>query len=376
MKLLQNILVTVEFNESLNCVIKNSIMLAEKFNSQITLMHVISDHNMSLELKKFVEESVRLKLDEITSDIKAKGIDLRDSIIENGIPFEKIIQEAQINDYNVIVAGAGNKIGKESFKLGTTVVKLMRKNQIPIWVVKQETVKDIKKILCPIDFSAASQRALNNAITLAKRFDAELYILHIYAPISYYTTRFDVDITQENKISKSKQEKEFHDLLEQVNLKDVLYKKIINEGVAHLEILEFIKENNIDLLLMGTTGRTGLSRLLMGSITEKVTRELPCSFITTKAKDITDDYFESNLKSIEAILNSAKQSFQNKDYEKAIDKYSIALKQYPDNIPIIMGIIESYQAIDNQHKVDYYRIYAREVIKRTWGEEYIDKLKL
>ncbi|NJM14549.1 MAG: hypothetical protein HC896_03445 [Bacteroidales bacterium] len=43
----------------------------------------------------------------------------------------------------------------------------------------------------------------------------------------------------------------------------------------------------------------------MGSVTEKVTRELPCSFITTKARDITSDYFESNLNAIQSILNLA-----------------------------------------------------------------------
>ncbi|MBN1117957.1 MAG: hypothetical protein JXA77_12165 [Bacteroidales bacterium] len=68
----------------------------------------------------------------------------------------------------------------------------------------------------------------------------------------------------------------------------------------------------------------------MGSVTEKVSREMRCSFITTKAIDITDSYFESNLESVESILNSDKESFTKKNYESAIEKYTIALKQYPD----------------------------------------------
>lgn len=376
MKFLQNILVTVDFSESTEYVIENSIRLAEKFDSQITLMHVISDHHMSSKLDKFIEESVSSNLEKITAQINAKGIDVRDSIVEHGVPFEKIIHEAQTNEYNVIVAGSGKKAEDEAFKLGTTVEKLIRKNQIPIWVVKPEPIRSIRKILCPVDFSDASHRALNNAITLAQSFDAELTILHTYASSSSYSIWIEVDYAQEDEILKSSLEKEFHDFLVQVNLNDVSYNQVTIEGVAHQEILKFIKEKDIDLLLMGTTGRTGLSRILMGSTTVKVTRELPCSFITTKAKDITDDYFESNLKSLEAIINSAKQSFQNKDFTTAIEKYTIALKQHPDNIPIIFGIIESYQALGNEHKVDLYKKYAKEVIKRTWGDKFESKFKL
>jgi tetratricopeptide (TPR) repeat protein len=127
---------------------------------------------------------------------------------------------------------------------------------------------------------------------------------------------------------------------------------------------------------MGTTGKTGLSRLLMGSVTEKVIRELPCNFITTKSKDITDNYFDSNLKSIESLINSAKKSLEGKDFERALEKYTIALKQYPDNLPIILGIIETYKAMGNVNKVNSYRDYAREVVKRIWGEKYLTDFEL
>lgn len=375
MKFLQNILVTVDFSESSDYVVENAIRLAEKFESQITLMHVISVHHLSSKMDKLVEESVASKLAKIAADVRAKGIDLKESIVEHGVPFEKIIHEAQTGDYNVIVVGSEKKTETESYKLGTTDEKLIRKNQIPIWVVKPEPLRNIKKILCPVDFSDASLRALNNAVTLAQSFEAELSILHVYTPVAYSPMWLEIDYAQENEILKSTQETEFHDFLEQLDMKDVSYRKVIIEGVDHQEILQFIEENNIDLLLMGTTGRTGLSRILMGSTTAKVTRELPCSFIAMKARDITDDYFESSLNSLESIINSAKQSFQNKDYEKSIEKYAIALKQHPDNIPILMGLIESYQAIGNQHKAVYYKKYGREVIKRVWGDKYISKFK-
>jgi nucleotide-binding universal stress UspA family protein len=376
MKLLQNILACVDLSESTSDVIKKSISLAEKFNSQLTLMHVIAGDQLSPELNKVVEESVDTRIKSISTEIRSKKIDLKKVIIERGVPFEKIIREAQNNDYNVIVAGSGNKSDSDAYKLGTTVEKLIRKNQIPVWVVNKEKSKNVEKIVCPVDFSDASHRALKNAIVLSKKFDAELTILNVFTPVNYFSVRFQVNNERENKILKKQLEDEFNSFLEKFDLSQIKYSKVIAEGESHKEILKFIKENNIDLLLIGTTGKTNLSRLLMGSVTEKVTREVPCDFVTTKAKDITEEYFESNLASLESIINSAKDSISENDYEKALEKYFIALKQYPDNIPVLIGIIESYRVLKDETKVTYYQEYARNVVKRIWGNEYLEKFGL
>ncbi|MCG8702330.1 MAG: universal stress protein, partial [Bacteroidales bacterium] len=340
MKLLQNILVPVDFSRSSDSAVNNAIHLAETFNSQITLMHVIEQGVMSKELETLVFESVETKMSAISSQVKSKGVLVNNTLIEKGVAFEKIIQEAQSGDYNVMVVGSGNKSPNETFKLGTTVEKLMRKNQVPLWVVKDEEEMKLKRIVCPVDFSASAERALNNAITLASRFNVQLDILNVYVPLNVFSFRYETDNGQENKVLKAQQEKDFYAFLRKFNLSSVKHNTIVLEGSAHEEILSYIKENEVDLLLMGTTGKTVISRLLMGSVTEKVTRELPCSFITTKAKDIANDYFESNLRSIESILNAARSFYRQANYEKALEKYSVALKQYPDNIPVLKGLIE------------------------------------
>lgn len=373
MKYLQNILVAVDFSESSDFVIDNAIRLAEKFNSQITLIHVITDDHLNRKLDHFVEETVQAKFDKITSYITQKGIKLKESIITHGVPFEQIIEATVKNDSNVIIVGTSDITEDSPSKLGTTVEKLMRKNETPIWVIKPEPLKEIKKILCPIDFSEASHRALENAIILARKFGADLTIVHVYTPVNYSSIWYEADNVHENKVLREKQEKEFNAFLDNFDFEDVTHNKYTLEGGVHTEILKYIQQHDIDLLLIGTTGRTGISRILMGSTTAKVTQELPCNFVTTKTKDITNDYLESNLKSMESIIDSAKKSFQDKDYERAIEKYTIALKQHPDNIPILLGIIEVYEAMDDQNKVKYYKGYAQKVVERIWGRKYLDK---
>ncbi len=376
MKFLENILVTVDFSDSTDFVIENSIQLADKFNSHITLMHVIANDHLNDKLDHFIEESVQTKLSKIASEISAKGIQLKDHIVVHGVPFEKIIDEVETHDYNVIIAGKSSKTESAVYGPGTTVDKLIRKNEVPVWVVKSEPAKPIKKIVCPVDFSPSSQRALDNAITLSRRFKAELSILHIYTPVNYSSIWYEIDSIHENEKLKLQREQEFNDFLKDYDLTDVTYQTVTLEGEVHTKVINYIEQNDIDLLLMGATGRTGLSRLLLGSTAVKVTRVAPCNFVTTKTRDITDDFFKSSLKSMEALMISARESFEEKDYNKAIEKYNIALKHHPYNIPTLLGLIEASEALGDQNKVDYYKSYINQVVDRLWGKAYKDTLTI
>lgn len=116
------------------------------------MLHVASEENVSEETIKFIEQSIYSKLVELKGQISKEGVSVSDILIEKGVAFEKIIQVAQERNVNVIVAGSGSKDSNDNFKLGTTVEKLMRKNQIPLWVVKNKDVQPISNITCPVDF--------------------------------------------------------------------------------------------------------------------------------------------------------------------------------------------------------------------------------
>lgn len=374
MKLLQNILVPTDFSDSSERAIEASIQMAKSFQSKIILLHVFSEEDLSADNNELLEKAVEEQLKEQKDKIEKNGIQVADVILEKGIAVEEIIQVAQDRNVNVMVVGSGNKTSNDHFKLGITVEKLMQKNQIPIWVVKNEEVKPIKKIICPVDFSGPSIRAFKNAITLAEKFKAELSLIHVFEPVNTTSVRISLNTEEENRKRKQNKEKELKQFLSKYELDNIKLNVHLLLGDAFLEIFKAIKRDESDLLIMGTTGKTGLSKMFMGSVTEKVTRELPCSFITTKAIDITDNYLESNLKGIEFILKCSKNLLEEKEYERAIDNFIIGIKQYPDNIPMLKGIVEAYEKMGNQKKAEYYRAYIKQVIERLWGKEYIDKL--
>lgn len=374
MKLLHKILVPVDFSDSSINAVRHAIYLAKSFNSRITLLHVVSENIDFMEDSSQLEIIVNGKLREVGKLIHAEGVKLEESVIEYGIPFERIIDFSIRSNINLIIAGVGFKEKHETYKLGTTVQKLMRKNVIPLWVVKNEGLQPIRSIICPVDFSEASKRALSNAIMIARKFDAELNVLNVYSPLFTYSFPIELDNSKENEELFQKKKKEFYSFLEEFNLSSVRHNIQILSGEPYLEIIKKIKTEYFDLLIMGTTGRTGISKLLIGSVTEKVTREFPCNFIVTKTKDISEEFLESNLKGIESAIKTAKHFYDLEQYDIAIEKYTMALQHYPDNIPILIGLIKSHKAEGNMQKARYYKDFAVDLIKRIWGEEYIEKI--
>ena len=140
-----------------------------------------------------------------------------------------------------------------------------------------------KKILLPTDGSENSKRAGKHAIWIADKSGADIIVLNVvefyYPQISAlpnYREGLYEDIMMEGENAVESFRKELE--LNQCNgvCKTVKLTTKIKEGKAHLEILESIDEDDVDLVVMGASGRHGLDRFMLGSVTERVIREAKC----------------------------------------------------------------------------------------------------
>lgn len=369
MKLLQKILVALDFEPASVKVLEAAMELGNKFLSEITLLHVIPG-DLPQEAEKFITRQVTARISDLTQRVHTEGVKSFSFRIEKGIPFERIIEVAEKEECNLVVAGAGNPHGVNQFKLGTTVEKLLFKNQVPVFVVHPEGLREVKKIMCPVDFSESSKRALVNAIFLSNRFGAELTLLHVFEPVRFYSYRITVNETEENQKMKAFRQEEFDAFLKPFHLNRNLVRVMMKEGYPEQVILEEIQKQETALLVMGTTGKTGLSRILLGSVTEKVTREVPCSFLLAYEAEISAHVFESNLKIIESLIISGRAYLQSGETDKAIEKFIHVHNQYPDNIPALFGLVRCFSITGNKAKAQLYRRYARQVLDRIWGPEF------
>lgn len=375
MKLLQKILVPVDFHEASHRALDVAIMLSRYFLSEITVLHVAPSDKVSDETEELLSEGIRSRMNLLHDKLKAEKVKQFEMLVLKGNPVDKILHISESRDIDLMVIGEGNHTGKNPFKLGTTAEKLMLKNHVPLFVVKNEAVAPVKKILCPVDFSEPSKRALTNAIFLANRLGAQLTILNVFTPLQIFSYRLNIDNEKENRLRRQKQEAELNGFLKKFHFNGDSHRVKMVDGEPAEQILKEIQNENTGLLIMGTTGKTGLSRILLGSVTEKVTREMPCSFIITNESEISDEIFESNLKMIESLVVAARKHCENNEPGKAIEKYLHVLNQHPDNIPALLGMVKCYNKTGNTEKAGFYNNYIKMVICRVWGRDDIRLLQ-
>jgi nucleotide-binding universal stress UspA family protein len=125
----------------------------------------------------------------------------------------------------------------------------------------------IHRIVCPIDFSPASANALRVALDYARAFKAEIHAVHAYQLSAYASPNSDLARDLEEQIRK-----EVETFLATIETHGVPVKMALRLGVPYVEIVEAARELNAELVVMGTTGKTGLQHLLLGSVAERVVR--------------------------------------------------------------------------------------------------------
>lgn len=140
-----------------------------------------------------------------------------------------------------------------------------------------------KHILVPTDFSPYADYALDYAIELAKALQARLTLLHVLqlSPLTMGEVPPSVfNLTLQEMETRARQQ--LQATLERIQQTGVQGDSAIIEGLPFQTIIDTAKERGVDLIVMSTHGRTGLTHMLMGSVAEKVVRLAPCPVLVTR----------------------------------------------------------------------------------------------
>ena len=135
-------------------------------------------------------------------------------------------------------------------------------------------MKEIKKILFPIDLSETSEKIVPYVTTMAEKFDAQIHLLFVVRILSYFVSIYvpHPSIDQfENQIGEGAK-KRLKEFKEEHFSKFNVIEPVVISGDASEEILKYIKTENIDLLIMGTHGRKGLDKVIFGSVADRVSK--------------------------------------------------------------------------------------------------------
>lgn len=208
---------------------------------------------------------------------------------------EEIIGFAEDHDVDAIVMGTHGRTGLSRFLLGSVAMQTLRNSPIPVVTVHEETDLEfaIDDILVPTDGSPSSEAAAEHAIELAKATGATIHALHV----------------GENGGSPAQA---VADMATEQGVENVV--TVVRSGRPHLEIVGYISEEDCDVVVMGTHGRTGIRRYIIGSVAERAVRfsTVPVVAVRPQLHTVTVEYLDY------AVLEEQGWSIDDDDlFEKA-----------------------------------------------------------
>lgn len=245
-----------------------------------SLLEALGDNSSGV--KKRLEEDARQTLDQMLADpARHLGQPARPLIVSGG-PLETITAHAQALNADLLILGARGEGFLRHALLGSTASRLLRKiGSCPVLVVKQQPHEAYRRLLIPVDFSAASAEAIRVGQMLAPQ--AEIVLLHAFElPFEGRLAYAGVDesiIQDQIRLARHDLRQRLYQLAESAGLRSIDYSALVIHGDPSQQIIVQEQEQNCDLIVMGKHGKHLAEALLLGSVTKHILAESQCDVL-------------------------------------------------------------------------------------------------
>jgi nucleotide-binding universal stress UspA family protein len=279
----KKMLVAVDGSESGKNALRQAIKLANSEESWITVVSVIPAYQGDLGSTVFgnVIDAMREPYEKALSDaveIAKSESALIKTVCEEGEIYERIVDLADAENCDLIVMGRKGRSQIEKALIGSVTARVIGHSQRDVLVVPLNTVVGWKSIFLTTDGSKYSEAATDKAINFAKSYGGELMVLSVVDVTEEFMARSPG--TVEEMVKKAKGFVE--DVKKKAEAFNINTKTFVREGEAYKKITDLAREHKANVIFMGSHGRTGLKRLLMGSVAEKVIGHAPCPVFIAK----------------------------------------------------------------------------------------------
>jgi len=261
--------------------------IAKKFNSKVTVVHVVSHEFMHPELKAQYQlpPSILHRIDEAYLQAGKKiirnaeelfreaGIEVDARLVTYEDPAEFILQLVKDEGYDLVVIGNRAEHQSERYSLGSVTEKVARHADCPVLIVKKKP--KVEKILTAVDGSKHADKALEFAIQLAKNYSANLALLHV----------------EEDKLIRigGPQVVDCVGTVGECILKDastrikgISFNKMLEYGSPAEIIIKVAKKANVDLIIIGSRGLSSVRRYLLGSVSDDISMHARSSVLIVR----------------------------------------------------------------------------------------------
>ena len=253
---------------------------------------IAQDHQ---NLLKTVEDLAAEFLNEVVAIAASRGV-TADSTVRFGSPQEELSKLAGEGHYDLLVIGTRARQKAARLLFGSTSMELMRHAPCAVWVVKPEEIREIREIAVATDLTNDSRRVLAAAVEAARALSAKLFVVHSVdiGELSYLLMAgiSPQDIAAARARMMEEAEAGLQNQLVTTDYRTLPHgvKIDVVEGSFDEAIPKFVEDNKIDILVVGTHGRTGLPRLVLGNSAERILPSVHCSLIAVKPEDFISPY--------------------------------------------------------------------------------------
>lgn len=220
-------------------------------------------------------------LDELAHKVAANGLPTITTALIDGLPVAGVVLDyAQRKAADLIVMTSHGRGPFSRLWLGSTADTLVRRATLPTLLVRPgagapnfDTIPDFKRILVPLDGSVLSEQIISYAIALGSLSNAEYVLLRTVEPtMSSYGPGMDLATEQVIGQLESNARTYLEEVAARMSAESLRVKTDVVIGSPALHVLDYARDFHVDLIAMQTHGRSGLSRFLLGSVTDKVLR--------------------------------------------------------------------------------------------------------
>jgi nucleotide-binding universal stress UspA family protein len=274
--------------------------LARWYDARLRVMEVVSvplpasasmpvaDQEASLDVRRRLLE----ELNRFAEPARSSGVPMHFTVEEGNVTTE-ILSEADGLHAELIVIGTHGRSGFDRLALGSVAEKVLRRASCPVLTVPPaDTLVPVadgppfRRIVCAVDFSDASLKALEHALSLAQEDDAQLFITHVidWPDDSTLPPALAQAVANTRHDWEESKRRQLQQLVPEAVRTWCAPEPVLRVGSPARELLRVAEDQDADLIVMGVHGRGAIDRALFGSTTQKVLRDARCAVLTVRSR--------------------------------------------------------------------------------------------
>ena len=272
-----------------------SLSFAEQYKAELSAIHIMKNTAVGLPalfdnisvtlLNEQINGNIKNYMDKLFSDDDRKHVSISE-VVKQGNIVESINEHARDIRADLIVMGTHGRQGIDHAIMGSVTEKIVRTAPCPVVTLRENPKrKKTKNILFTTDFSEYSFLALPFALNIARKFKAKLYQVYVVEPFVNDPANPNNHFPDDRLFEKV--ENSAYDLFNTLNKESEnsgieINQEVITGFAPHADIVEYVKKQAIDLIVIATHGHSGIKHMLLGSTTARIVRYAPCPVLSIK----------------------------------------------------------------------------------------------